>query len=435
MKTNVYHWTVIILAVFLMLACLSGCSQNANQTKQETQTPVDVEETEKAPAPVIEKQPIRDTTPRAALSTIACGYDCSYAIREDHSLWGWGKPIFPGVGTLKVPTQLMDDVSAISCGSFHFAVLKTDHSLWLYGDNSAGQLGNGKKQEGLKNREEDFVKIMDNVIAVSCGKRHTAAIQSDGSLWVWGQNSSGQVGNSGEGNDSYLNEMKEEITIQTVPVKVLDGVAVVSCGGSHTMAITEDGTLWAWGSNDLGQFGDGGTESSSTPIKIMDHVVSVSTVPGIAFSNESSCGGSLILKDDGTVIKSGQLATDGGPEFVMEGVSSCIGGKGGFYSLVQENGSLWTWGPNLYGQKGYYDPDEKPTVSHYKSMDTGVIGASCGLDHMMAVLDDGTLWAWGDNTDGQIGTNGGYNQVITRYSKANYCQTSPVQIMDGILIP
>ena len=90
---------------------------------------------------------------------------------------------------------------------------------------------------------------MDNVSAVSCGQNHVAAIKTDGSLWMWGKNWYGEIGND-------ISEFMEE-TCPT-PVQVLDDVIAVSCGNDHTVAITSDGTLWGWGNPDYGQLGNGG---------------------------------------------------------------------------------------------------------------------------------------------------------------------------------
>lgn len=181
---------------------------------------------------------------------------------------------------------LMDDVTAVSVGWNDYAAIQSDGSLWTWGNNVCGELGNG----AVSNKSSDTpTKIMDNVIAVSVGSgAFDAAIQADHSLWTWGNNSDGQLGNGGSGNAVYEGTSDP---IQTVPVKVLDDVIAVSAGSAHTAAIKTDGSLWTWGSNAYGQLGNGTTEDSAVPVKVMDGVAAV-------------CAGdycTLIVKTDGTL--------------------------------------------------------------------------------------------------------------------------------------
>jgi hypothetical protein len=148
----------------------------------------------------------------------------------------------------------MDGVAQVSAGGRHTMAIKKDGSLWAWGWNYYGQLGDGTKTE-----KTTPVKIMDGVTQVSAGDSHTMAIKKDGSLWAWGYNSSGQLGDG---------TTKEKAT----PVKVMDGVTQVA-GDLHTMAIKNDGSLWAWGNNWNGVLGDGTASTithRTTPVKIMD---------------------------------------------------------------------------------------------------------------------------------------------------------------------
>ena len=177
------------------------------------------------------------------------------------------------------------EYQTVSAGNTHTAAITTDGSLWTWGYNHWGQLGNGTREDQYKP-----VKIMDNVAAVSAGDNHTAAITTDGSLWTWGDN---YLGRLGDGTTKY----------QYKPVKIMDNVAAVSAGNWYTAAITTDGSLWTWGDNTWRQLGNGTTEYQSKPVKIMDNVAAVSA----------------------GVTHTAAITTDGG---------------------------LWTWGNNYYGQLG-----------------------------------------------------------------------------------
>jgi len=226
---------------------------------------------------------------------ISAGGGHSVAITSDGTLWGWGVSYQGQLGASVQnrngsPARIMDDVIYVSAGAGHTMIITSDNTLWAWGRNSSGQLGDGTKLErrGLPNQEP--LKIMEDVISVSAGDSHTMAITSDGTLWGWGRNSSGQLGNG-----SQIEQLE--------PAKILYDVIYVSAGGDHTMAITSNGTLWGWGANWHGQLGDGTTENRQIPVRIMDDVVAV------------SAGGSHTL-------------------------------------AVTSDGALWAWGNNNAGQLG-----------------------------------------------------------------------------------
>ena len=151
----------------------------------------------------------------------------------------------------------MDNVSSVSLGYGRSAAITYDGSLYMWGDNEYGQLG-----DGTQNTHKTPIKIMDNVSSVSLGDRHSAAITYDGSLFTWGDDVCGQLGN-GTGGDEHT------------PVKIMDNVSSVSLGEDHSAAITYDGGLYMWGDNDYGQLGNGTKGIKQTPIKIMDNASSV----------------------------------------------------------------------------------------------------------------------------------------------------------------
>ena len=171
-----------------------------------------------------------------------------------------------------MPVQVLVGVVAVSCGDNYTAAIKTDGTLWMWGFNSYGQLGNGGSGNATNSDGYPIqtmpVQVLDDVAAVSCGYSHTAALKTDGTLWMWGFNNHGQLGNGGGGNaadgDGY--------PIQTTPIPVLDDVAAVSCGYSHTAALKMDSTLWTWGMNTCGELGNGTTTDSSTPVQVMEDV-------------------------------------------------------------------------------------------------------------------------------------------------------------------
>jgi len=400
--------------------------------------------------------------------TIAAGSNYSLATKADNSLWTWGDDFLGQLGVStsenkKVPVKIMDSVAFVSAGADHAFAIKTDNSLWGWGNSWYGQLGNGKNNAdnwaSAENMVRSPIKIMDSVSMVSAGASYTMAIKTDGSLWAWGSNWSGQLGsgtNTTYDNDNHKYE----------PVKIMDSVVYVSAGtvghymgmnneggnGAHTMAIKTDGSLWAWGSNEYGQLGDGTVDTfdnygnvinaKSTPIKIMDSVKLASA--GARYSMAIKADGSLWAwglnrygqLGDGT---SENRAT---PVKIMDSVVSVSAGQM-CTMAIKTDGSLWAWGSNEYGQLG-----DGTTTNRYvpvKIMDS-VVSVSAGIltqpamtsrgpfgSHSMALKSDGTLWVWGQNWFSQIGDgtrtefDWDSRKVVTDNDKY-----IPVRIMDGI---
>jgi alpha-tubulin suppressor-like RCC1 family protein len=137
----------------------------------------------------------------------------------------------------------------VAAGGYHTCAIKEDGSLWCWGDNEEGQIGDGTWED-----KKSPVKIIESgVVSVAAGGFHTCAIKEDGSLWCWGKNDSGQLGyDSDEANEA-----------KNTPVQIMEsGVVAVAAGLYHTCAIKQDGSLWCWGSNEDGQLGDGTEELS-----------------------------------------------------------------------------------------------------------------------------------------------------------------------------
>ena len=142
---------------------------------------------------------------------------------------------------LSIYTYAADhDVAAVSCGRHYTAILKKDGTLWMCGANNSGQLGDGTTENRLIP-----VQVMSEVAAVSCGTEHTAILKKDGTLWMCGANNYGQLGNGKSGPGKR----------EAAPVQVMSDVEAVNTGSNHTMVLTKDGTLWAFGDNQFCQLG------------------------------------------------------------------------------------------------------------------------------------------------------------------------------------
>lgn len=287
--------------------------------------------------------------------------------------------------------QTTDVVVAVRCsaapwsmaatGHSHVVALETDGTLWAWGNNSSGQLGDGTTLS-----RSSPVLIGSGYASVTARLSHTLAVKSDSTLWAWGSNESGQLGDG-------------TTTDRSVPVQVGSGFASVATGYRHTLAVKTDGTLWAWGSNASGQLGDGTATARLAPMQIGTGFVAAS----------AGSSHSVALKADGTLWAwgsdyYGQLglpSTSGTPTPCVVGSGYAAVAAGEHHTLaVRTDGSLWGWGRNnvgLVGNDTTIDQDMPVQIG------TGFSSASANFQHSMAVKADGTLWAWGYNYFGWLG--------------------------------
>ena len=301
-------------------------------------------------------------------------------------------------------------IKQVSLGLHHSAAITEDGSLYMWGDNECGQVGDGTIENKTLPK-----KIMDNVVAVNLKYTQSAAIISDSSLYMWGNNHSGQLGNGVDGGDLYK---YDEGIDSNLPIKIMDNVASVSLGFTHSAAITTDGSLYMWGDNCHGQLGNGTTESSNIPIKVMDNVASVSL--GHYHSAAITTDGSLYMwgfNGYGQLGYVSMVYMNAVPVKIMDNVASASLGM--FHSAaVTTEGSLYMWGSNWLGQLG--DGTNEDSNSPIKIMDN-VVSVSLFNDYSAAITSNGNLYMWGDNSYGLLGNGTIGNSNV------------PIKIMDNVV--
>jgi len=292
-------------------------------------------------------------------ATIAAGMGYTLMLKSDGTVWAWGGnangQLGDGTKTSRtVPVHVMSDVTAISACSLHSLALKSDGTVWAWGWNYHGQVGDGNSGAGADKSTPFKISSLTDVVAISAGSGHSLALKSDGTVWAWGANTNGQLGDgtNGAGAD------------KSTPVQVLfmAGVTVtsISAGGTHSLALV-GGEVWAWGHNEFGQLGDNSTIDRNRPVRVLGGASGDTYLTDVTIS--AGGGHSLALKSDGTV---------------------------------------YAWGDNRFGQLGDGTTDDCLTPVKILPL-TGVTAISAGNDHSLALRDNGTVYAWGNNEFGQLG--------------------------------
>jgi alpha-tubulin suppressor-like RCC1 family protein len=313
-------------------------------------------------------------------------------------LWIWGGGFRGALGN-NANTDRSTPVTTLAGGSVwkqvisaneFTAAIKTDGTLWTWGFDGSGQLGTNT----LSNRSTPVTTFAGgtNWKQVDGGSNHCAAIKTDGTLWVWGSQASGKLGNALVGTNNIT------------PVTTFAGGTnwkQVSCG-YHTAAIKTDGTLWTWGNNSTGALGNAVTTNVSTPVTTF--------AGGNNWKQVSAAiggGGSYMaaIKTDGTLWtwglgSSGQLGNNSGTS-VSTPVTTFAGGNNwkqvsagsGNIAAIKTDGTLWTWGSNT----------STPVTTFAGG--TNWKQVSCGSGHIAAIKTDGTLWTLGSGSNGRLGNN------------------------------
>jgi alpha-tubulin suppressor-like RCC1 family protein len=307
----------------------------------------------KAPADLLldVSRDLRKTATDGVSRTLSGGFSFAF----------WG---LVAILSLTSPAHAVDVVSVWG-GARGTVVLKSDGTVWTWGANFGGKLGIGEtntvhQASPVEVHGAGNVSYLNSVKAVMGGETHNVALKSDGTMWSWGLNMFGQIGN-GTTNDAWT-------PVQTGLGSVPPLTSVVKLGGRpyFTLAVKSDGTIWAWGMNRYGQMGNGTVNPLPGPQVTVPVLVSNSW-PGGAINNplQVTCGYQ-------------------------------------FGAALTTNGTVWTWGSGTHGELGQgasftsYYPAQVPGL-------TNITSISAGWFHILARKADGTVWAWGNNSKGELG--------------------------------
>jgi alpha-tubulin suppressor-like RCC1 family protein len=306
-------------------------------------------------------------------------------------------------------TGLGSSVVQVSAGGLIGMALTSDGRPWTWGVNRDGALGYGTT--GEFSSVPAPVPGLSDVVQVAAGGDDGYALRSDGTVWAWGLNDLGELGDG---------SVTAAGGAAAGPVQVLGlaGISQIASGrGKWAMALRSDGTVWAWGSNDHGQLGSSGPGYSDTPVQVPGLArvtrISAGQATGVALSRLSHGPVSTLLtslyawgsNEDGEL---GDGSTSPAPGVhVVPGLPQIgsISAGGNDVLAVGEDGSVWGWGADSSGQLGNAPtgPGELRPAETF-APGSGVTQVSAGVDHSLALRSDGTVLAFGGNEYGQLGS-------------------------------
>ena len=323
---------------------------------------------------------------------------------SDGTLWTWGynaqKQLGDGTSTNRSSPGTTvgggTNWKQVAGGDMHTAAIKTDGTLWTCGYNGTGQLGTGDTTS-----RSSFVTTAGGgtnwkqVAAYNI----TAAIKTDGTLWTWGPNDSSKLGDG-------------TATSRSSPGTTAGGGTnwkQVACGNNHAAAVKTDGTLWSWGANNYGEVGDGTGVGKSSP---------VTTAGGGTDWKQVACGRfhTAAVKTDGTLwtwgrnlygaLGTGTTTNRSSPATTAGGGTNWkqVAGGNEYTAAIKTDGTLWTCGYNAQGQLGDGTTTNRSSPGTTAGGGTNwkqVVGS--GYNHTAAIKTDGTLWTWGRDSYGRLG--------------------------------
>jgi alpha-tubulin suppressor-like RCC1 family protein len=342
------------------------------------------------------------------------------------ALWSWGSNIAGNLGddTLTSKSSPIQTVSGgtnwkyVQSGGYVSAAIKTDGILWIWGNNNAGQLGNNS----IINRSSPVQTVISGIWAeVSTNGVTTAAIRGEtgikggATLWLWGNATNGITGNN-------------SVVTRSSPVQTISSGTNwkrISLGSTHATALKTDNTLWLWGSSDRGQLGNNAITSRSSPVQTISGGTNWCAVnAGAAHTAAIKTDGTLWLWGYGFY---GQLGTNttatvsspvqtvsGGTNWKAVSMGDCT------TAAIKTDGTLWTWGHNAFGRLGDNSTIRRSSPVQTVSGGTNWFKVALGPTSVGAIKTDGSLWLWGRNLGGRLGDN----TVVNRSSPVQTVNTS-----------
>jgi len=371
------------------------------------------------------------------IQSVVSGSDHSLALTSDGKVYAWGSNANGQLGNgattnSLVPVAVTDagalagkTVTAIAAGNGYSLALTSDGKVYAWGSNANGQLGNGTTTTSLVPVAVTDTGVLagKTVTAIAAGNGYSLALTSDGKVYAWGYNAIGQLGN-GATTTSLV-----PVAVTATGVLAGKTVTAIAARDGHSLALASDGKVYAWGSNSFGQLGNNTTTTSSVPVAVTaTGVLAGKTVTAISAGNYHS----LALTSDGKVyawgynyygqLGNGTNISSSVPVAVT--VTGVLAGKtvtalaaSMSHSLaLTSDGRAYSWGRNIYGQLGNGTATDSlvPVAVTATGALAGkmVTAIAAGNSYSLVLASDGGVYGWGYNGSGQLG-NGNIMQSNT----------------------
>ena len=353
-------------------------------------------------------------------------YDISCGIKSDGTLWAWGDNFhnttcsFPDSSEICKPVKIGNeyDWNKISIGGGHILALKNNGTLWGWGYNKYGQLGDGTN---INKSLPVQIGNENNWAEISSGGCFSIGLKDDGTIWAWGDNTYGQLGN-GTNTFGWFGDSTSMNKVYTpTQIGVENNWKKISAGGEFVLGLKTDGTIWSWGRGTEYQLGNLNVLFSNYPEQIEDTSIWTDICSGERTS--------FAIKNDSTLWGwgyniYGQLGESTHTEVYLP---SQIGQENDWVKIsaddhalgVKVNGTLWSWGRNNRGQLGNGSTINN-SIPFQIGQENDWFDVISGNGSSFALKTDGTLWVWGSNTWGQLG-DGSYQDksIPTQFNCEN----------------
>ncbi|HZF53388.1 MAG TPA: MopE-related protein, partial [Polyangiaceae bacterium] len=339
---------------------------------------------------------------------VAAGLLHTLFLRPNGTVWAWGSRSNGQTGTgvsstpqtSPIQVQGLPAIKAIAAGGYHSLAVDENGFVYAWGQNSSGQLGLGTASSTHQGTPVQ-VPGLSNIKAVAAGEWHSMAMDAEGDIWVWGSNTYSQIGQGGSSGGNFPTPTK--LTIQ-------DGAAGIAAGAFHCLVVSKSGAVWSWGSNTYGQIGNG----LSGQYSMMKVPYNVSLGGAVAVAVEGGRSHSLALLSNGTIMawgenNEGQLGIGSKiskslPQVVpgLTGIRQITAGSS-FTLARNSSGAVWAWGTDSLGTLGDGDATSTGSTVPQAVPNLNALVISAGYSHVVALGTDCTVQTWGQNHYGQLG--------------------------------
>ncbi|MCL2847031.1 MAG: hypothetical protein FWE38_05080 [Firmicutes bacterium] len=377
--------------------------------------------------------------PFRATPMVATGFDHTVVLRQDGTVWAWGRNEEGQLGNgnrvnqfTPVRARGLDNIVQIASHKVHTLYLRNDGTVWAAGWNEEGQLG------AAVGCSLDAIQVtrmgggfLEDIIQVDAGMLFSVALRRDGTVWAWGRNRMGTAGDPNIEDQARASQVME-----------LSNIISISAGHEHVLALHRSGRVYAWGRNRNGQVGDPTIDPTTgrifdirPPVRVHGLPNDIVAVAGGGFHSLALTRGGHVWAwgrgDRGQLGHGYNVGTQITPVQVanLDRVRTITSASGDSNAVIRRDGTVWTWGRNREGQLGDGTTTDRNVPVAAQGIGGGralqnVISVSAGETHMSAILRNGDVVSWGSNWDGQLGNDG----LITTAGPS----TAPVQVRQQV---